>query len=420
MSRCLAIAHQAQADGHECTFLFNTNKYIDRISDTFAVYQSRVSLPKTFVISQLIKKARTRQRPRPIYTEISSLAYQVPRDGLWNETIVRQKLADYQGIIETVRPDVIVSDTNLLAGMVARRLNIPILQIVRYNFHPASARVIWWQEVPPDLIPPRVDALFNPILSEWGQPTIQQAEELLFGDHFVVPSLPEIEPIPADAATTHVGELTVNMQTQTPPDWLTDLDDDKPLIYVTIGGGAGPVGTHQFFQTVCDAFRNRPYQIVVSTSREFDASKLHDVPPNVRLFSWVPGILLIDRADVVIFHGGYGTTMETIRCGTPSIVVPFQSEQESNGRRLAQLGCGRVLALSHETPQLVQSNWRYGTFQYRVQTRYDLTPEQLQTEVMTVLDTPTYRQTVAELSQKIQQYDGARQTLSLIETLANR
>jgi hypothetical protein len=64
----------------------------------------------------------------------------------------------------------------------------------------------------------------------------------------------------------------------------------------------------------------------------------------MHVFSWLPGAAMVARADVVLFHGGYGTMMETIRAGVPSVLLPFHTEQEGNGRRLEQNGAAQVLA----------------------------------------------------------------------------
>ena len=113
------------------------------------------------------------------------------------------------------------------------------------------------------------------------------------------------------------------------------------------------MGNNLFFQTILKAFAGKPFRVVVSTSDRFGKDDFPDLPHNIMVFPWVPGKLLISRADLVIFHGGYGTMMECVAYGKPSIVIPFQTEQEGNGRRLEQLGCGALLRLSEERGQRV-------------------------------------------------------------------
>jgi UDP:flavonoid glycosyltransferase YjiC (YdhE family) len=137
----------------------------------------------------------------------------------------------------------------------------------------------------------------------------------------------------------------------------------------------------------------------------------------VRLESWVPGAAVIKRADVVLFHGGYGTTMETVRYGTPSVVIPFHSEQEANGRRLEASGAARVLLPSREPPHPVSGLWKGGKFVILVQQRSDLTAQALREAIATVLEDERYAQNAQRLSRDLSQYEGSRQAVDLIEAL---
>lgn len=416
ISRCLALAQEAKRRRHECAFVINDRKYEANLRDDFNTFISQVRSRWSSLFSLMKQPFTHFQSPAgPVFTELTSLDYQVVRDGLVNEQQIERRLAQYLKIVKTFKPDVLVGDTNLLVWMLSRKAEVPVVQIVRYASHPKTANLIWWKAEPEGMIPPDSSALFNPLLMRMGIEAIRRAEDLLQGDLFIVPSIPEIEPIPRDGKTVHVGELTISISNSEVPSWLRGVDGRQPLVYVTIGGGAGPVGNRLFFSTITEAFAYEPIQVVVSTSSRFDSPDVIGSPRNIGFFKWVPGRLLISKADLVIFHGGYATMMESLACGKPSITVPFHSEQEGNGRRLEQLGCGHLVKLSTETYKRVEVQWEYGTYSFLVQNRYDLTAEELRREVDELLHDSRYQNNAQRIRSRIVKYGGAERAVGLME-----
>ena len=416
ISRCLALAQEAKEQGHNCAFVFNDTKYQREIGSQYDIFISRIHSSLSSFFSLL--KARiafSRSQPPPLFTEISGLDYQVIRDGLVGERILERKIDEYHQIVNTYNPDVLVGDTNLLVWIVGQKSGLPVVQIVRYASHPRTAQLIWWKNLTKGLIPPDSSALFNPLLLKMGLRPIKSAGDLLQGDLYIVPSIPEIEPIPKDEKTFHVGALTISTKNSDTPSWLSAIGNNFPLVYITIGGGARTVGTGLFFSTVIEAFADESVQVVVSTSSKFDSLNFSNVPKNISFFKWVPGKLLISKADLVIFHGGYGTMMESIACGTPTITIPFHTEQEGNGRRLEQAGCGLVLKLSCDRYEPVKASWKYGHYSFLIQNNYDLTSGELRTQVGKVLLNEAYEANTRNLQSKVKDYRGTERTMDLIE-----
>lgn len=416
ISRCLALAQEAKHRGHNCAFVINDTKYEENIRDDFKIFVSKMYSRWSLLFSLMKDRFVSFQSPvGPLFTEFTGLDYQVVRDGLVNEQLIKSRLAQYLKIVKTFKPDVLIGDTNLLVWMLSKKADVPVVQIVRYASHPKTAKLIWWKNEPEGMIPPNSSALFNPLLMRMGLWPIRRAEDLLQGELFIVPSIPEIEPIPKDGKTVHVGELTISRRNNEVPSWLQEIDGRQPLIYMTIGGGAGPVGNNLFFSTIAEAFADKPVQVVVSTSSRFNSPDLANPPKNIRFSKWVPGKLLVSKADLVIFHGGYGTMMESIACGKPTITIPFHSEQEGNGRRLEQLGCGLVVKLSRESYKRIEAKWGYGTYTFLVQDRYDLTAEELNGKVNKLLHNNGYLNNAQSLHSKIREYRGAEKATELIE-----
>jgi UDP:flavonoid glycosyltransferase YjiC (YdhE family) len=416
ISRCLVIAKEAQKRGHICAFVTSNNKYHQNLLKHFQIYtikQNRGWKPLLFALKAMLFRSGCSHSP--VFTEFSGLDLQVVRDGLASHKIVNKILTQYTQIIDNFNPHLLLGDTNLLTWILSRRVDLPVVQIVRYASHPETSKLIWWKIEPKGVIPPNSSALFNPLLTGMGLRAIKRAEDLLRGDLFIVPSIPEIEPIPEDGKTVHVGALTISIRNDGTPSWFQEIDNNQPLVYVTIGGGAGPVGNKSFFSTIVEAFTDKPIQVVVSTSDKFDLLDFPNLPKNIRIFKWVPGKFMISKADLVVFHGGYGTMMESIVCGKPTITIPFQSEQEGNGRRLEQLGCGLVVKLSAEAYKRIEAKWKYGTYSFLVQNRYDLTAEELFRAVDKILSGSESLNKAKNLQRKIREYHGAEEAMELIE-----
>jgi len=131
----------------------------------------------------------------------------------------------------------------------------------------------------------------------------------------------------------------------------------------------------------------------------------------------VPGPSVIARATAAIFHGGYGTTMETVRYGVPSVILPFHSEQEANGRRLEASGAARVLLPSREPFQPARNRWKGGEFVTLVQFRSDLDAATLREAIASILEDNSYRRNALRLSRALDGYGGPSQAADLIESL---
>jgi UDP:flavonoid glycosyltransferase YjiC (YdhE family) len=173
---------------------------------------------------------------------------------------------------------------------------------------------------------------------------------------------------------------------------------DRPLIYVTIGGGTPLIG-EDFLALVLNAFRSLPdISVVIATGLALEPEQLagYNPPKNVFIRGFVPGSELIKASDVTVFHGGSSTLMTCLACGTPAVVVPSMAEQEDNGAVLAQNGAGIVLDKS------------------------DLIPSALTEAVQKILSDPSFRNNAQRLKALGEKYGGASAAAILVEQLAGR
>jgi len=192
-----------------------------------------------------------------------------------------------------------------------------------------------------------------------------------------------------------------------PPDTLPSQDElklrhtgnkDRPLVYVTIGGGTPLIG-EDFLALVLDAFRKLPdVQGVVATGLALDPDRLAGgkPPDNVIIRGFVPGTELIKASDVTVFHGGSSTLMTCIACGRPAVVVPSMAEQEDNGAVLAGKGAGIVLD------------------------KVSLTVNAMAEAVQKILSDHTFRDNAGRLKELGEKYGGAPAAAAMVEGLVSR
>jgi len=126
------------------------------------------------------------------------------------------------------------------------------------------------------------------------------------------------------------------------------LRDDRPLVYFSLGS----VVTFKFrakasrlIQIVLDVLAARPgLQGVVPIGRQLDPAGFR-CPENVAMVAEAPQLRLLERARLMITHGGLTGVKESIYYGVPMIVVPFFYDQPGNAARVVFHGLGREARL---------------------------------------------------------------------------
>ena len=408
IGRCLALSEELKQRGWQTAFALGGHHAARLAKEGHRVYRLR----RPF-------EPGPESTEGPAFTVFSDMNYQLVRDGLHNRRLISASLAEQLSVVSHFKPDLLVVDASPLARILAHLTGLPLAQIVRSANHPLAARLIWWQAPPEGLLSPDPRSVFNPLLEQLGMLAISGAVDLLQGDLYLVPSFPELDPLPQGLPHTHfVGPLTRRVvQEPEVPDLLENIDPDRPLVYVTLGGGAGPVGGPSFYRLLFEALAVAEIQVIASTGARVSPQDLPLPPANFRLTSWAPGLAVIARSSLVVYPGGYGTTMELVRAGVPGLVIPFHTEQESNGRRLAANGAGKILLPSTSDQEQVCQNWPGGRFAYLIHRASDLTPDLLRDTVLGLLNDPGCRENALHLKQIAGCYGGAAQAADLLEGL---
>ena len=90
----------------------------------------------------------------------------------------------------------------------------------------------------------------------------------------------------------------------------------------------------------------------VLLAHEDDVDELRrDMPESVFVAPYAPHSRVFPRADVIVHHGGVGTSGQALRAGRPQVVTPFLGDQFDNAHRLQRLGVARIVDGKAATPK---------------------------------------------------------------------
>jgi UDP:flavonoid glycosyltransferase YjiC (YdhE family) len=223
-------------------------------------------------------------------------------------------------------------------------------------FRPADAFYEFYAE---DLEPELARLRPHLVVCEWGLPgaaiAARQAgiPSLWHGFGRMIPDGIGFEPPARIAAVPHVDICPPSLQDKdflataervelrhvpfaedvAPPAWDTGR---AARIFLTLGTA---FATADLLATAVAGLARLDADIVVAAGR-VPVADVGEVPANVRVLSWVPQAHLLPRADLVVHHGGSGTTLGALAVGVPQLVLPQGADQFANADALASAGAG--------------------------------------------------------------------------------
>jgi UDP:flavonoid glycosyltransferase YjiC (YdhE family) len=138
----------------------------------------------------------------------------------------------------------------------------------------------------------------------------------------------------------------------------------RPLVYLTLGTA---FGTSELLTTAIEGLASLDAHVVVAAGR-VRPDQLGDVPDNVTVQSWVAQAKLLPHVDVVVHHGGSGTTLGALTVGAPQLILPQGADQFANADAVGAAGAGLVLlpdelsanAIAEHTHRLLPRHGRGG------------------------------------------------------------
>ncbi|KAL2140641.1 hypothetical protein VTI28DRAFT_3537 [Corynascus sepedonium] len=135
--------------------------------------------------------------------------------------------------------------------------------------------------------------------------------------------------------------------------------DEEPPIY--IGFGSIVVDdADQFTKMIFEAVKMAGVRALVSKGWGGLGGDSLDVPDNVYLLDNTPHDWLFPRVRACVIHGGAGTTAIALKCGKPTMIVPFFGDQHFWGSMVGNAGAGpQPLPYKHLTAEGLAEGIKY-------------------------------------------------------------
>jgi MGT family glycosyltransferase len=321
-----------------------------------------------------------------------------------SEAYVREALPVYLDLVRDYAPDAVVDSFDPLACLAARILKVPLVTVLQGNFHPASRGFKWWEKERPSGLSSGT-ANVNKVIAEYGLAPLDRCIDVMAGDLSLIVGTPETDPVDERANVTHIGPTVFQRGDAALPAWVNEISRERPLIWVYPGNPryapvATPIDSIVVIRAAIEALADEPFEVVLTTGYQELPQELGILPANFRHVEYVPGLLMAERCDLIVFHGGHSSVMTTLKAGTPAVIIPTITERESNARRLASLGAGEVV-MPVSGPD--------------GEKRIDVA--EFGAKVKRVLNEPSYRQSAKRVSESMRQFGGAQAAAERIENL---
>lgn len=165
--------------------------------------------------------------------------------------------------------------------------------------------------------------------------------------------------------------------------------DGRPLIYASLGTLQN--GQEAIFRTIAEACVGLDAQLLISLGARLDRAKLWRLAGDPLVVSYAPQLEILQRAALVITHGGINTVLESLSEGVPLVAVPLGNDQPGVAARVKARGAGVVVA------------------------RHRLSAARLRRAVTTVLTDGRYRAAARRLQSELRRMHGAERAAELIE-----
>ena len=309
---------------------------------------------------------------------------------------LRAGLPALREIVETRRPDVIVRESwEFGSTLVAELYGIPI---VRVGLGLADVEALSVRLAAPEVDRAGVEL---GLASDPGGERLGATPFLT-----TIPEELEDPAAPGPSRTTRfryeVGESDGQL-----PDW---WDGNDPLVYLTFGSVAA--GAHlpyfpMLYRAAIEALAPLPVRLLLTVGdAEREITELGEVSPNVHVETWVPNDDAARQADVIVCHGGFGSTLGALAHRTPVVVLPlFSSDQWSNGEAVVRAGAGIAVADDRSTRNVL-----------------DLPPDETIRElagaVSTILGEDSYRREAGRVGDAMRALPPVDEAVPLLEEIA--
>lgn len=290
--------------------------------------------------------------------------------------------------MQELKPDCIVADSMAVWGKaVALKLGIPFVSsTTTFAFNQHSAKIM--KQSPAQLL----NMIFSmpgihkniKRLQEKGYP-VKNILDILQNDNqtdTIVYTSPEFQPC-SETFSDRYAFVGPSVRPVTEEIAKTR----EKLVYISMGTVIS--GSLKFYRDCIAAFAGTEYQVFISVgSSGKNGCSINELGTkdldikNITVKRFVDQIAVLQKADVFLSHCGMNSVNESLYYQVPLVMYPQTTEQAGVAARVAQLGAGVVLKKA--------------------------TPKGIFETVTHVLNTPSYRETAAAISDGFKRCSGAK------------
>jgi UDP:flavonoid glycosyltransferase YjiC (YdhE family) len=327
----LPLAIAARAQGHDVLYAVDSGFHATVEKLGFTVVDAGISIWDAFRQANELHGTGEFRRDMLRQTAVDAFGSVLPR----------AFVNDLEPVLERDKPDLVVFELiNPGAGLAAMRAGIPA---VCHGFG----------KMDDTLVPEAMSGLLLEYVAELGitlpdgqhyglgspyldvfPPSLQNLDFLADVDRIPMRPVPFAEP----------GEL---------PDWV--VAHERPLVYLTFGTA---FSNQDVLRTAIDGLSGLDAEVLVATGPQVSPAVLTDMPANVHVLRWVPQADLLAHADLVVHHGGAGTTVAAMTHGLPQLVLPQGADQFRNAEIVATTRLGGQLVGDDFTADAVHETAR--------------------------------------------------------------
>jgi UDP:flavonoid glycosyltransferase YjiC (YdhE family) len=203
-------------------------------------------------------------------------------------------------------------------------------------------------------------------------------------------------PLPGDPASSAIVGFTWHDRdrAQETPD--SELDGffaagTPPIVFAL--GSTGVHAAGRFYECAVEASVALGQRALLVVGRDQPAPANLPRDGSIKAVAYAPFSSVFRRAEVVVHHGGAGTTAQGLVAGRPTLITPMAHDQFDNAARVKRLGVSETLHFAKlATPPLT-------------------------TLLGQLIREPRYAAAAAALAPRVAAEDGARRAAELIEAL---
>ncbi|RFA17471.1 glycosyltransferase [Subtercola boreus] len=115
---------------------------------------------------------------------------------------------------------------------------------------------------------------------------------------------------------------------------------DRPVVYVSFGSFLSV--RSDVLRRVADALQSLDVRVALATGSS-DPAAFAGVPADWLVRGFLPQVTLLERASLIVTHGGNNSVTEAATAGVPQLVLPFSTDQFAGAAGVVDAGIGIAL-----------------------------------------------------------------------------